>query len=53
MKHFCSTECRDDGEQCDLCLAQERFRREQKLRAEQKPTLHHNPFASLLPKFLK
>lgn len=35
---------------CDLCAARERKRRDDELRAKGKPTLTHQPFADLLRK---
>ncbi len=48
--HYCSLPCELAREPCDLCQAQRRHKANQKAQAEGKPTLTHNPFASLLKK---
>jgi hypothetical protein len=45
---FCKENCRQRGRPCDHCLLQRRTLRDRRLLAEGKPTLAHNPFATLL-----
>jgi hypothetical protein len=46
--HYCSTECAAAGKPCGLCIAQDQAATESRKRGNGKPTLTHNPFATLL-----
>lgn len=52
-EHYCSLTCERVQEPCDLCVAQRRKIEDDAARAANKPTLRHNPFATLLPKVLR
>jgi hypothetical protein len=52
-EHYCSLLHESEGKECDLCLAQRRKIEDDAARAANKPTLRHNPFATLLPKALR
>lgn len=45
--HYCGETHRERKRPCDVCLLQRRTLRDRRLLAEGKPTLTHQPFASL------